>query len=305
MIKLVEKPVPWPNGARVAVAVTFDVDVDSILHLAFPDTSHRMAATLSLLRYERIAVKRIVDMFRSFDIRQTFFIPAWCMERYPELVDIILEGGHEIGHHGYIHESPNSFSREDERYWLQKGIDVIERMTGARPRGWRAPLYHFSEHSTDLLIEEGFLYDASLMGDDLPYLLRSAKGEIIEIPSYWALDDWGQYAEVDELGYQSPMKAPDEAMAVFMAEFEAAWKYQTSWVSVWHPMVSGRLARCDRIVTMIEQMLNKGDVWFATMEQIANHIKKCIEDGSYLPGIERMPAYDGPLPRSTFEPVKQ
>ncbi len=51
MINLVEKPVPWPNGARVAVAVTFDVDVDSILHLAFPDTSHRMAAPLSLLRY--------------------------------------------------------------------------------------------------------------------------------------------------------------------------------------------------------------------------------------------------------------
>ena len=304
MMELVENPVPWPNGARAAVAITFDIDVDSILHLAFPDRSHKMVAAQSMMRYERIAVKRIVDIFSTFGIQQTFFFPAWCMEQYPDIVEVILKGGHEIGHHGYIHESPNAQTRSDEQYWLQKGIDVIEKMTGKRPRGWRAPLYHFSEHSTDLLIDEGFLYDASLMGDDVPYLLRSKKGDIIEIPSHWALDDWGHYAYVQEFEYRSPMKSPDEAMNAFMSEFEAAWKYQTSWVSVWHPMVSGRLARCDRIVSMIEQMLEKGDVWFATMEQIASHIQTCIRDGSYAPSIEEMPPSAGPLPASTFEAGK-
>jgi peptidoglycan-N-acetylglucosamine deacetylase len=302
MIQLVDKPVPWPNNARVAVAITFDIDVDSILHLAHPDTSHKMAATLSMLRYERIAVKRIVDIFNSFGIKQTFFFPAWCMEQYPDLVEYILKGGHEIAHHGYIHESPNTLSRDEEYYWLQKSIDIIERMTGQRPRGYRAPVYNFSEHTTDLLVEEGFLYDASLMGDDVPYVLRSKKGEIIEIPSHWALDDWGHYAYVKEFDYRSSMKSPDEAMNVFMAEFEAAWKYNTTWVSVWHPMVSGRLARCDRMVTMIEQMLRKGDVWFASMEQIANHLNTCIKNGTYEPTIEDMPVYSSPLPQSTFEP---
>jgi len=77
MIQLVRKPAPWPNGARVAVSISFDVDVDSILHLAFPETSYRMAAAQSLLRYERVAVKRIVDIFAHFGLKQTLSVPAW------------------------------------------------------------------------------------------------------------------------------------------------------------------------------------------------------------------------------------
>ena len=125
----------------MAVAITFDIDIDSILHLGFPD-----------------------DIFSHFGIQQTFFFPAWCMEQYPDLVEYILKGGHEIGHHGYIHESPYHQTPEDELYWLQKGADVIDKMTGQRPRGWRAPLYHMSPGSAEMLIDEGFLYDASLMG---------------------------------------------------------------------------------------------------------------------------------------------
>jgi hypothetical protein len=201
MLKLIENPVPWPNGAKVAVAITFDIDIDSILHLAHRDTSHKLINAQSLLRYDRISVRRIVDMYRHFGLRQTFFFPAWCMEQYPDLVDYILEGGHEIAHHGYIHEHPNEqVSKEDELYWLQHGTDVIQRMTGKRPAGWRAPLYNFSEHSADLLAQEGFLYDASLMGDDVPYILKSQSGEVIEIPSHWSLDDWPQLSVVRVFG---------------------------------------------------------------------------------------------------------
>ena len=301
MINLVERPVPWPNGARVAVAITFDIDVDSTLHLAFPDEAYRMVATQSFMRYEGLAVRRIVDIFRHFGLRQTFFFPAWCMERHPDMVEVILEGGHEIAHHGWIHESPNAQTREAEHHWLGKGIEVIERMTGKRPRGWRAPVYHMSPHSADLLLEEGFLYDASLMGDDVPYLLRTGRGDLLELPSHWALDDWGHYAYVKEFDYRSPMKSPDQAMEVFMAEFDAAWKHRAMWVSVWHPMMSARLARADRMVTMIEQMLERGDVWFATMEEIATHVRACIADGSYEPAVEDFPPDRGPLPKGTFE----
>jgi len=73
------------------------------------------------------------------------------------------------------------------------------------------------------------------MGDDLPYVIKTDQGELVEIPSHWALDDWGQYAYVKEFNYRSPMKSPDQAMEVFMAEYDAAWKYGGSWVSVWHP----------------------------------------------------------------------
>lgn len=300
MIKMIRNPVPWPNGARVAVAVTFDIDVDSILHLEHRDRAHQMIAAQSVMRYDRISVRRIVDMFRAFGIKQTFFFPAWCMERYPDLVDTILEGGHEIAHHGYIHENPNEQSRDEEHYWLRRGIETIERMTGQRPRGWRAPLYNFSKYSTDLLIEEGFLYDASLMGDDVPYVLKTKMGEILELPSHWGMDDWPQYAHLPEFNVLMPIKSPDEAMGVFLSEFEAMRKHGGLWISVWHPTISGRLARCDRIATMIEDMLKKGDVWFATMEEIATHALACREAGTFEPTVEDMPPYEAPLPAETF-----
>jgi peptidoglycan/xylan/chitin deacetylase (PgdA/CDA1 family) len=72
-------------------------------------------------------------------------------------VKAIVDEGHEVAHHGYIHEYPGSLNREVEQYWLKYGIKTIENATGKRPRGYRAPYYDFSGNSADLLIEEGFL----------------------------------------------------------------------------------------------------------------------------------------------------
>ena len=94
---MIANPVPWPNGARCAVAFTFDMDADSILHLAHHTSADTRLAAMSMLRYgPEIAVPRLVELYKRFDMHQTFFLPAWCMERYPTAVDVILQGGHEI-----------------------------------------------------------------------------------------------------------------------------------------------------------------------------------------------------------------
>src|SRR3989338_7671094 len=76
-------------------------------------------------------------------VKLTFFIRAWCIEQYPQAVEAILKGGHEIAHHGFLHEHPRELSDDEEAHWLDRGIEVIVRATGQRPRGWRAPLYNF------------------------------------------------------------------------------------------------------------------------------------------------------------------
>ena len=217
-----------------------------------------MLSSLSWLKYDEVAIPRILDMYRECGIKQTFFYPAWCMERYPHLVEMILKDGHEIAAHGYIHEDPNKLPREEEHYWLRRQIDVIEKMTGQRPRGWRGPLYNASKYSVDLLIEEGLIYDATLMGDDVPYVLKTAQGSVIELPSHWAMDDWPHYTHSFDFNYMMTIKSPDEAMNVFMSEFEAMYDFGGLWVTVWHPFVSGRLARCRRVQQMIEYMQSKG-----------------------------------------------
>src|SRR5699024_1414297 len=141
---------------------------------------------------------------------------------------------------------------------------------------------------------EDFLYDSSLMADDVPYVLKSKQieGEIIELPTYMALDDWPHYMHNPDLDYMVLNSSPDPAMEVFLSEFEAAWKYGGLWIAVWHPFVSGRLARCVKVDEMIEYMMNKGDVWFATLEEIAFHVKECIANGTYKPATHELPYYD-------------
>jgi hypothetical protein len=173
---MIRRPVPWPHGAKVAAAITFDMDADSLVHIEHPGDSITRVSTISMLQYgPLVAVPRILEAYRRYGLKQTFFVPAWCVERYPQAVEAMVKDDHEVGFHGYIHEAPNALSRDEEHYWMQRSIAVIEKHVGRRPRGNRSPLYNFSINTADLLVQEGFLYDASLMGDDVPYILSCSR----------------------------------------------------------------------------------------------------------------------------------
>jgi peptidoglycan/xylan/chitin deacetylase (PgdA/CDA1 family) len=294
---MIENAIPWPHGCRCAVAITFDMDADSILHLAHPDSADTRVMALSMLKYgPEIAVPRILKTYRDFAMKQTFFIPAWSMEHYPRAVEAILRDGHEIGHHGYLHEHPNELSTEDELYWMQRSIEVITRMTGQRPRGHRAPSYRFSKHSLDHLVQEGFAYDASLMGDDIPYVLDNGAGTVVEMPSHYGMDDWPHYMMSRDLGYLAQIKSPGAGIENFRQEFDSAWTHGGLWIGVWHPFLSGRLARWDMIRTLIQHMHEKGGVWFARLEDIAAHVRKLMAEGTWQPRCDRLPYYSGRIP---------
>ena len=81
-----------------------------------------------------------------------------------------------------------------------------------------------------------------------------------------------------------------------MSEFEAAWNYKTFWQCVFHPFVSGRVARLDAIREMIEEMQAKGGCWFATLEEIALHVRQLIDAGTYKPRVHTLPIKDGRIP---------
>ncbi len=293
---MIRNPIPWPNGARCAACVTFDMDADSLVHIAHPTDGHSRVSAISMLQYgPKVAIPRILDSYASLGIRQTFFIPAWCIETYPEAVEAILKGGHEIAHHGFLHEHPREVSDSDEAHWLDRGIEVIVRATGQRPRGWRAPLYNFSHRSADLLAARGFAYDASLMGDDQPYLLECAAGRLVELPSHWGLDDWPQYVQSMDLDYMMPIRAPEQGLAAFAQEFAATYAHGGLWVPVVHPFATGRLARWHVWHGFLEELRSRGDVWFAPMEDIAAHVQAVVANGKWQPRIDRLPYYSEPV----------
>ena len=165
------------------------------------------------------------------------------------------------------------------------------RLTGRRPSGYRAPAYAFSGNTLELLQEQGFLYDSSLFGADIPYLIGNRSGQLPT--DLLSLDDWTQYVCLPEFGYMLPIAAPARAMEVFRAEFDAAWRHGGLWTAVWHPFVSGRLARCDAIA--LEYMLEKGGVWLAPLHDIAAHVRHLIESGTWTPRRDTIPFWPAPM----------
>jgi peptidoglycan/xylan/chitin deacetylase (PgdA/CDA1 family) len=297
-LQLIDNPPPWPDGARCAVCFSFDLDAESLLHLYYPEDAARRIGLASALRYgPRIAVPRLIEIWRHFGMRQTLFVPGWCIETYPAAMEQLVAAGHEIAHHGYLHERPNQLSRDDEARVLERGIACIEKLTGRRPAGYRCPSGAFSEHTLDLLIANGFAYDASLHSDDVPYLLEGHLGRLVELPSDHALDDWPQYVHMREFNMAMPIRSPQQAMEVFRAEFDAAWTHGGLWAAIWHPFVSGRLARADAMVRLIEHMQGKAGVWFATLAEIGAHIRGLIDRGAWTPRVERLPFWREPVPQ--------
>ena len=191
---------------------------------------------------------------------------------YPQTVEAILAAGHELGHHGYMHEKLNQLCRDDERAVLQRGIDTIVKASGRRPRGFRAPSYSFSRTRSASCSTRASTTTPRSKGDDIPYAaLTDGRPHAGGAAHDLSLDDWTQYVCLKDFGYMLPIASPQRAMEVFRAEFDAARKYGGIWIAVWHPFVSGRMSRADAIARLIEHMQEKGGVWFAPLEEIAEH----------------------------------
>ena len=295
---MIENPISWPDNARCAVSFTFDMDAESILHLNYPDTSHEEIFLSSLLRFgPEIAIPRLVRIFERVGLQQSFYVPGWCVENYPAAVELLVKHGHEIGHHGYLHESTNKLSREEELDVLHRGIECIKRVTGRAPAGYRSPSAKFSKHTLDLLVDADFLYDSSLAGDDMPHLLKGKSGSLIELAYEPSSDDWSQFG-YNTAGLADVRPAtilpPQESFAVFRADFDTAWEWGGMWIVTFHPFLVGRMARCRALIELIEYVLSKGRVWVTSLEMIARHVRACMEDGSWSARVDQLPYYEAP-----------
>src|SRR5207237_7959826 len=122
----------------------------------------------------------------------TVFVPGGVAERRTDWVGAIAARGHEVAHHGYMHEWPSRLeSVEQEREILEKGLRILEEVTGRRPVGYRAPAWEFSRHTLGLLNEYGFRYTSNFMDDDGPYLhaIDGRPTTLVELPTSWLIND--------------------------------------------------------------------------------------------------------------------
>jgi peptidoglycan-N-acetylglucosamine deacetylase len=266
------KGVGWPAGHKGGFALTFDVDAESAILAMRPAYAGRLS-TMSHQAYgPKVGVPRILELLERHRLRATFFIPGLTADRYPGVVEKIAAAGHEIGHHGYSHVPFHSLSEARERHELERGLATLERITGRLPRGFRAPWWELNERTPALLAEYGFEFDSSLMDDDRPYLLDTGRGLLAELPVHWMLDDWEQYAFLPEPNIGSVIESPAKALELWRLELDALVDEQGLFILTCHPFISGRPSRVRALEQLIEHARARGDVWFASLSEIASHV---------------------------------
>ena len=261
-------PKSWPNKARVAVCLSFDIDNESPtlasgITLPVPLSAEQYGATQGL--------PRLLALLDREQLPASFYIPGVSAILAPDMIPQIMKSGrHEIGVHGWIHESlPDLNNSSEEERLLRQVVDYITKVTGKRPVGNRAPSWAFSNYTIDILRKVGFEYDSSLMAMDEPYQLMSNGQDtgIVELPVDWIQDD-GLY-----FGPTGTMPSADLVYQTFKEEFDRAYQEGTMFMLTMHPHISGHRSRVDQLDKLIAHMKSKPGVWFATGQQIAEYVK--------------------------------
>jgi peptidoglycan/xylan/chitin deacetylase (PgdA/CDA1 family) len=264
------QPETWPNGARAAVLFSFDVDNDTI---TIARNEVPSIGAMSQGEYgARVGLRRVVDLMDRHEIPASFFIPAVSLVLRPDMVDVIQESGrHEFGVHGWIHELNTALDAETERDLVNRATNYLEDVTGRRPVGYRAPSWNFSPSTLNILRAQGFLYDSSLMADDRPYELMQ-DGEptgMVELPVEWILDDAPLMNPRGD-SYTSPR----ELLQVYIDEFDKAYEEGTMFLLTTHPHIIGHRSRIIILEELIAHIQARGNVWFATHEQVVRYVKE-------------------------------
>jgi peptidoglycan-N-acetylglucosamine deacetylase len=265
------KPKSWPNNARVAVALSFDVDNASAA-LARGNLNYEV---ISRGEYGAVdGLPRILRLLEKHKVPASFFIPAVSAALHPQMTKDIQASAlqHEIGIHGWIHELlPAVNDAAEEQRLLNQAIEYMTKAIGKKPVGYRAPSWQFSQWTPGQIKAAGFLYDSSLMASDDAYeiLIDGQPSGVVELPIERILDDAPYFGGNSDGSFP----VPSGPLEVFQSEFDVAYEEGGLYVLTMHPHFMGHRSRVAMLEKLIQHMKSKPGVWFATHEQVAKYVK--------------------------------
>lgn len=267
----------------ISCCITFDFDgMSSWIGSARSDNP----SMISRGQFGAVAVPRILDLLDRYQVRSSFAVPGHTAYAYPRLVKDIRDRGHELVHHGWVHENPAEFNEAGERNLLDKGLEALQRVVGVKPDGYRSPAWDFSERTVALLVEYGFIYDSSCMGHDFyPYYLRTGDRwsldsayefgrvtDLVELPVTWGLDDFPVSEFV--MGMNGGLRAPSAVEEMWRDDFNFALANCPGglFTLTLHPQTIGRGNRMLMLERLLEHFRDSG-ARFETMGEYAGRWK--------------------------------
>ena len=246
-----------------------------------------------------VGIPRLLRLFKKYDLRTSFFIPGHSLETFPDEMRMIVDGGHEVGAHGYLHENPIAMTPQQEEDVLVKSIELIEGLTGRAPRGYVAPWWEMSNSTAALLQKYNFSYDHSQgyrdfqpfyarVGDEwntIDYTKQAKEWmhplkhvkeiDLVDIAANWYVDD------LPPMMFMK--KAPNSHGFVNPRHIEEMWRDQFDWVYremdygvfafTIHPDVAGRPQVLLMLERLIDHINGHDGVEWATFEEIADDFR--------------------------------
>jgi peptidoglycan-N-acetylglucosamine deacetylase len=225
------------------VSITVDVDGEAGLPDGGRGYEHRLSS-----RSERVfglvrGLPRVLDVLDDFGVTATFYVPGVTAERHPAELGALAGARHEIGHHGHTHRRPDTLDADAQRAELLDGAAALASITGREPSGYRAPGWELTTATLDALVETGFAFDSSLMGDECPYVVRTVAGALVELPVHWSLDDAPHFAHTTDVS---------GLLSVWQAELYAARRDRRHVTFTLHPEILGRAHRIDVLRRLLD-----------------------------------------------------
>jgi peptidoglycan/xylan/chitin deacetylase (PgdA/CDA1 family) len=231
------------------VSVTVDVDGECGLPDGGRAYERRLTSRSERSYGLRRGLPRVLEVLREAGARATFYVPGVVARRHPDEIGTVLEGGHELGHHGHTHRRPDTLSGREQRFELEEGMAALAALAGEEVRGYRAPGWELTPVTLAALGALGFTHDSSLMGDDRPYRVAAGAAELVELPVHWSLDDAPHFEATTD---------PAGLLAVWAAELERAIAQQRHVTFTLHPEILGRPHRIVVLQRLLERIAAAG-----------------------------------------------
>ena len=247
-----------------------------------------------------VGAPRLLNLFEKYELRTSWFIPGHSIETFPAQMQAVADAGHEIGAHGYSHENPIAMTPQQEQDVLAKSIELIEKLSGRRPRGYVAPWWELSAQTASLLLENGFSYDHSQNYNDFtPFyarvgdtwtnvdytktaqewmkpLIRGREVDLVEFCGNWYVDDLPPMMFIKQSANSHGFVSPRDIEQLWRDQFD--WVYRemdyAAFPVTLHPDVSGRPQVLLMLERLIEYWRGHEGVRFITMEEAAEDFRR-------------------------------
>ena len=259
----------WPNNARVAVALSWDVDGESALYVRAPERARNQLSELHQRLYgPQVGLYRVLSLLDRWGVPGTFYMPGYTARIHQEGVAAIKAAGHPLGLHGYLHESLDTLTRDQEEEVLRRAQSILGELLGAVPDFYRAPSWELNRWSPEVLVRGGVTSDSSLMDDESPYILETLAGDLVEVPIHWILDD-AEHWNHSRANRDKAIADPDTVFRLWAGEFDGYWEHGGAYVLTLHPFISGRPSHLQVVERLIRHIRGYPGVHWTTVPAIA------------------------------------